>query len=201
MLESPKLRKILIVSDVIGGDAGRQVGDLIDKTPRRSATYGRFTVSQGIILDPEHPGEATVFAVVMDDLELRQFRSRLNESFPESIKETEAGPEVVTQLAEVGQVSVYPGTTVASVYVPEGPVPALKAEAGKRPPEGMTYLPAQPGVDPLDVPIISQNFNDRPLATPRPRKSIPPPVRRPQNDSSVVLVWVSTPRRDGPGLP
>ncbi len=200
LLESPKLRKILIVTDIVGGDAGRQVEDLIDKTPRRSATYGRFTVSQGIIIDPEHPGEATVFAVVMDDLELRQFRTRLNESFPESIKETEAGPEVVTQLAEVGQVSIYPGTTVASVYVPEGPVPALKSEPGKRP-EGMSLLPVHPGVDPLDVPIISENFTDRPVATPRPRRSIPPPVRRPQYDSSVVLVWVATPRRDGPGMP
>ena len=121
LLDNPNLRKVLIVTDVVG-DGDRQVGNLLEKTPRRNATYGRFTVSQGIVVDPDHPGDATVFAVVMDDHELQLLRKRLDQSFPENVAETEPRPEVVTELAEVGQVSVFPGTTVAiaNVIVPSG---------------------------------------------------------------------------------
>ena len=97
LLESPNLRKVLIVTDVVGGDAGRKVGGLLETTPRRNSTYGRFTVSQGIVIDPDHPGEATVFAVVLDDHELRQLRARLDESFPEKVTEADPRPEVVTE--------------------------------------------------------------------------------------------------------
>ena len=92
-------RKVLIVTDVIGGDAEREVGDLIEKTPRRSASYQRYTVTQEIVFDPEHPGEATVYAVVMDERELGQFRSRLRESFPTSVEEADPRPELLAGLS------------------------------------------------------------------------------------------------------
>jgi hypothetical protein len=197
LLESPNLRKVFIVTDILGGDAGRQVGDLIEKTPRRSSTYGRFTVSQGIVFDPDHPGEATVFAVVMDDQELGQFRAKLADSFHDSFREADARPEVVTELAEVGQVSVFHGTPVANVYVPEGPSPALKSELSGRRPNGFSLTAESPGVDPLrDVPVTSDNFTDRVVSNSRPRSPRPSPVRRSKTDPSVVLVWVATPRRE-----
>ncbi len=112
--------------------------------PRRTPSYGRFTVSQGIIVDPEHPGEATVYAVVMDAQELSALRAKLLEAFPANVEEAEPKPEVVTELAEVGRVSVFPGVTVADVFVPsEGPKTALKAEP-KRMPDAVRFESGMP---------------------------------------------------------
>ena len=120
---------MLIVTDIVGGHADRQVGELLEKTPRRTASFGRITVSQGIVIDPDHPGEATVFAVVMDDRELKTFQGELEQSFPSAVEESGPRPEVVTQLAEIGQVSILPGTTVADVLLPnERPSRALRTE-------------------------------------------------------------------------
>ena len=47
LLKSPNLRKVLIVTDVIGGDAGRQVGDLIKKTPRRRRRTASSSSARG----------------------------------------------------------------------------------------------------------------------------------------------------------
>lgn len=206
LLESPNLRKVLIVTDVIGGDASRQVGELIEKTPRRSATYGRLTVSQGILIDPEHPGEATVFAVVLDDHELAQFRAKLDESFPKAVQEAEPRSEVMTNLAEVGQVAVFPetGSNVANLIDPSVMLnTALKSEPRKF--GDLTRLvPEAPGVDPLQDTDASVDLEDplqepdRTAAADRNRDRATPRERRRPPDASVVLVWVATHRRDGP---
>jgi hypothetical protein len=112
MLENPGLHRVFVVADVIGGDADRQVGEFIDRTPRRHASYGRITVTQAITIDPEHPGRATVYAVLMDDLEVAELRAQLNRTFA-GVKESEPRHELMTQLADVGQVAVLPGTPVA----------------------------------------------------------------------------------------
>jgi len=212
-LESPNLRKVLIVTDVLGGDTGRQVGDLIETTPRRSATYGRFTVSQGILIDPDHPGDATVFAVVMDDQELRQLRARLDEAFPKVVRESEPPPEVVTDLAEVGQLAIFPGTAI-NVADLKDPVEmrntALKAEP-RRGAVVSRLVPETPGVDPLRD-SGSAGFLDAPPQEPDRAAAGPggrdgpagrgpsaPHPRPARQDASVVLVWVASGRRDGPG--
>ncbi len=71
---------------------------LVQKTPRTDAAYGRITVGQGIVIDPLHPQQATVFALVMNDQELRLFQKKLEQSFPERVEEAEADPVVVAQL-------------------------------------------------------------------------------------------------------
>ena len=118
MLDSPRLRRVFLVTDIIGEGTPDRVGELVQKTPRTDASYGRIIVSQGIVIDPLHPNEATVFALVMNEQELGHLRRRLEQSFPQRVEEAEADPIVVAQLAEVGQVAVMRGTPASSVVIP-----------------------------------------------------------------------------------
>jgi hypothetical protein len=211
LLDSPNLHKVLLVIDV-GGGADRKVGELLEKDPRRNSTFGRFTVSQGIVIDPDHPGEATVFAVVMDDVELRRFQDGLEKSFPEAVIEAEPRPELVTQLTQIGQVSVFTGTSVADLISPsETSRRALLAESRKRD-DPATYPRGFPGVGPANTGPRYAEANPSAAAHngPSPKSARPalgdqagtvePPLERPEPLApSVVLVWVTSPRRNGPG--
>ena len=115
LLDSPNLRKVFVVTDSFGGEADRHVGSILEKTPRRESAYGRMTVAEEIAIDPEHPGKATVYVVVLDDRELARLRAQLNRAFPGSVRENDSRPEVVTQLADIGQVAVLPGTPVTDL--------------------------------------------------------------------------------------
>jgi hypothetical protein len=132
MLDSPHLRRIFIVTDVLGGAARDRVEELVQKTPRTEASYGRITVSQGIVIDPRHPNEATVFALVMNEQEQRHFQRRLEQSFPQRVEDTEADPAVVTQLADIGQMTVLPGSPATEVVIPTdvSPQVALRTDPG-----------------------------------------------------------------------
>jgi hypothetical protein len=115
LLDSPNLHKVFVVTDVLGGNADRKVSEIVESTPRRRSTYGRITVAQGIVLDPEHPGKATVYAIVMDDREITELRGLLRNAFRSAVRESDPRPETVTQLADIGQVAVLPGTAVAEL--------------------------------------------------------------------------------------
>jgi hypothetical protein len=118
MLDNPHLRRVFIVTDVIGGEARSQVEDLVQTTPRTEASFAKIIVSQGIIIDPRHPNEATVFALVMNDQEQRLFQKKLEQSFPQRVQEVGADPVLVTQLTNIGQVAVLPGTRASEVVIP-----------------------------------------------------------------------------------
>lgn len=64
------VRRVLIVTDVI--DAPKQLAQILGGTARKSADFARIYVHQGLAIDPEHPEQATVFAVVMDGPERAQ---------------------------------------------------------------------------------------------------------------------------------
>jgi len=130
MLDSPHLTRTFIVLDVQGGATRDRVEELVQKTPRTEAAYGRITVSQGIVIDPRHPNEATVFALVLNEQELRHFQKKLEQSFPERVEDAAPDPGVVTQLADIGQVAVLPGSPATEVVIPSelSPRVALRTE-------------------------------------------------------------------------
>lgn len=151
LLDSPALHKVFVVTDVLGGGADERVGEILQNTARRHSLFGRITVAQGIIIDPEHPGKATVYAVVVDDQELGRLRDQLSKAFPTAVTEAPARPEVVTQLADIGQVSVFPGLPVADLIDPKiaEPKRALRALDRKDHKSKALVLPYAGDADPL----------------------------------------------------
>jgi hypothetical protein len=229
LLDSPTIRKVLFVTDIVGGRADRQVGELLERTPRRTATFGRITVTQGVVIDPAHPGEATVFAAVMDDEELKAFQGELNKSFPRAVEESGPRPELVTQLADIGQVAILHGTIVADVLLPnERPSRALRTEPRMGPDMKARLLVDDTMVgslsDPSTFDLPDPPPTERAGPTPEQERSGPHPSNRPgarvvdapaavpgiderqtlrrdRPPASVVLVWVATAhRKNGRGL-
>jgi hypothetical protein len=212
LLDSPRLRKVFIVTDVLGGGAVKQVGEILDKTPRHQSSYGRITVSQGIVIDPDNPGQATVFAVVMDDREQEQLHAKLRAAFQDTVKETEPRADVVTQLADIGQVAVLPGTPVAELRF-SGDLTALRDDRAKKPlVSSELYHDTAPEVDPLHNPEnrIGVRMADPAAAsekegpTPEQERSGPhPSLRRhdeePAASASAVAVAVAEARTGGAG--
>ena len=115
MIDSPNLKTMFFVVDSVGGQADQRVGELVDALPRADAMYACLTIVPDVVVDPKHPGRAKVFAVALTDPELRQVREKLNETFPHAVEESTPDPSVVTQLAEVSRVSLFPGTAVADL--------------------------------------------------------------------------------------
>jgi hypothetical protein len=144
LLDSPNLRTVYVISDTMGGRATRQVGEILDQIERKHAVYLRLQVGPEVAIDPEHPGAASVFAVLADDREQKLIRDRLRKEFPFEFEETAPKPESVTLLSEVSQVSVFPGKAVANVRVPEGPAPAMLAPQP-------TTIPLRPRVPGLEL--------------------------------------------------
>ncbi len=154
LLDSPQLRRVFIVTDVIGGGTSDVVEELVQKTPRTRAAYGRIIVTQGIVIDPLHPQKATVFALVLNEQELRNFQKKLEQSFPQRVEDAEADAIVVGQLAEAGQLSVLPGTPASEVLIPREVSPriaALRSDTTRQQPLETTQLAPPFGRPDLDA--------------------------------------------------
>lgn len=154
LFDAPYVHKVFVVSDALG-DADGKVGAVFERTPRRRADFGRMTVVQDVVVDPEHPGRASVYIAVVDDRELAELYDRVRQALPASTV-TEAGPrpELFARLADAGPLAVLSGTPVAelvdSKVLPRAPairsLPA-KDQQGKR-----LLFPGGDGSDPLSDP-------------------------------------------------
>lgn len=113
LLDDPRLRRVFLVADHMGQPVEQQVASLVERTTHRD--YFKITVSQGIVVDPRHPGKATVFAVVLDENELGPFRDRLKKSFSDRLQEDDVSPAVAMQLTDIGQVVSFPPDPVGDL--------------------------------------------------------------------------------------
>jgi hypothetical protein len=204
LLDSPRLRRVLIVTDIIGEGTLDRVEELVQKTPRTDAVYGRITVSQGIVIDPLHPSEATVFALVMNDQELDHFRKKLEQSFPKAVEEAEPDPIVVAQLGEVGGLTVLPGTPASSVVIPSTVSPriALRSDESLQQPAMETRVAAEFGRADLAA-AAAASQTQGPVAANRVESATaagnPPDMptliveslKRIHDPPEIVLVWVT----------
>lgn len=130
LLDDPRLRRVFLVADHLGQPSEQQVASLVERTTHRD--YFKITVAQGIVIDPAHPGKATVFAVVLDDNELGPFRNRLREAFSDRLEEQEVNPVVAMQLADIGQVVALPANPIGDLMIP-GSNMAFRAPDGGEP--------------------------------------------------------------------
>ena len=116
MLERPRVRRIVIVTDI--QDAPDLVQELIRDDARQTPEFGRISICQDIVVDADRAEPAEVFAVPMDGRVRRSFVDRLRRQFPGLVEEGESKPELVTQLSEVGRVAVFRGTEAAPLGEP-----------------------------------------------------------------------------------
>jgi hypothetical protein len=115
MLDNPAERRFFYIKDGADGKAQQQVASVVERTTRFG--FFKFTVSQGIVIDPRHPDQATVFTLLVSPKELGRLRDQLKEAFPDTIEETPANPGIVTQLADIGHVQEFAPAAPADVTI------------------------------------------------------------------------------------
>ncbi|QEH32851.1 hypothetical protein OJF2_13360 [Aquisphaera giovannonii] len=183
LMDDPSLRRAFLITDRIGGQAESRVASLVEKAAHRD--FYKVTVSQGIVFDPEHPGQATVFAVVVDEAELDPLRRGLEGEFGPTLEDIDLDPAVAMQLADIGQVVSLPARGAGDVAFPTEPM-ALRGPAGRRPtPEQERSSPAADLIVPGPAPSDRDARHARAAGGP----AIPPDRER----RLVVLLWVRRP--------
>ena len=115
MLDSPTERRFFLIKNGAEGKSQQQVASVVERTTRFG--FFKITVSQGIVIDPRHPDQATVFALLVNPKELGRLRDQLKEAFPDGIDETPADPGIITQLADIGRVQEFTPTAPADVTI------------------------------------------------------------------------------------
>jgi hypothetical protein len=202
-LDHPNLRRVFLVSDPGDGSDERQVANVVEQTTHYN--YYKITISQGIVIDPRHPEQATVFALVVDPRELDSLRDRLHVALKDRVEEEAAEPGAVTQLAHIDRVEACP--PVPAVDIPReafalrvgdagAPGEAPRADQGESA-EGPTRFQE------YSAPIAELLARKKPAGSgpgrsPRAsggQRPVGGPARPEDADQTlVVLVWVSRPR-------
>jgi hypothetical protein len=192
MLDRPGMSRILIVTDVIDPTARDRVHSLLRDSARKEVDFGRFTIAQGIVIDPEHPNHADVFAVVMDEPERQQFLSKVAHEFDSAtVQYTElvAEPRLATQLAQIGDIVVGKGQPAAGLIPHNDSLLALKPA----PSPDMAISPR--GIVPDSRNEHSQGGaggDVRPPAPSNVASKDPSPKAHGASKSVPVLVWVTS---------
>jgi hypothetical protein len=113
------VRRVVVLTDALDERALGRVDEALKRTHRRRADYARIDLTEGLIIDPAHPGEAVVFAVLAEPRELDLLVTNLRREFS-----GEPGPQptpapvpptVVTLLADVDRVSFREGEAASAL--------------------------------------------------------------------------------------
>ena len=140
LLDNPNKRRFFLVKNGRDGNAEQQVASVVERTTRFN--FCKITVSQGIVIDPRHPDQATVFAFLVNPNEVDRVLDQLKSVLPDAIEETPADPAIVTQLADIGQVQASAPVPLAEVMIPREDL-ALKTRV-----VGSVETAAHPGPTP-----------------------------------------------------
>jgi len=116
LLDNPNQRRLFRITDGGDGKALQQVASVLESTTRFG--FYKITISQGIVIDPRHPEEATVYAALVSAKSFDTLRERLTQALPDGVDESPVDPAVVTQLADIGQVRAFRSAPFGDVLIP-----------------------------------------------------------------------------------
>ena len=114
LLDNPNKRRFFLVKNWHDGNAEQRVASVVERTTRFN--FCKITVAQGIVIDPRHPDQATVFAFLANPNEVDRVLDQLKSVMPDAIEEAPADPMILTQLADISQVQASP--PLADVMIP-----------------------------------------------------------------------------------
>ncbi len=116
LLDNPNQRRLFRITDGGDGKALQQVASVLESTTRFG--FYKITIAQGIVIDPRHPEEATVYAALVNAKSFDTLRDRLAQALPDAVNESPVDPAVVTQLADIGQVRAFRSAPFGDVLIP-----------------------------------------------------------------------------------
>ncbi len=142
MLDNPSERRIFLVKNGGDGDTQQHIASAIERTTRFG--FYKITVSQGIVIDPRHPEEATVFALLVNPEEFGRLKDQLKVALQDRVEEEACEPRIVTQLAGITQVDALAPSPLGDVSISREAL-ALRTRAVSAGAESGTPGTATPG--------------------------------------------------------
>jgi len=100
-LDHPNLRRLFFIKNPRGSQVAQTVASIVEHTTRHG--FFKITISQGIVIDPRHPDQATVFALVVTPKDVDRLEDQLK-ALPGLFEEQPVEPGIATQLADARQV-------------------------------------------------------------------------------------------------
>lgn len=198
ILANRKVYRALIVTEAPDRDA-RQVRDLVERDPSRQPEFGRIALPAGLVVDPDQPGEAEVYSVVVDRDEVGPFLDRIRKVFPRMAVDAEPEPGLVTQLGEVGRATLF-GDDEGPARMGIPPATIRRAEVATKVgghPED--YVTVAPQAEPARVARgdFDQLHRDQPARGPRTPDRAEAPIAaglakaKTDDEPVTVLIWVA----------
>lgn len=215
LLDRPGIRRMTVVLDTLDPAQLAKIESAIDRSRPYNSPRAKFRIGQGMAVDPARPNEAVVYLVVIPEGESEDFRRTLESQAPEGAlaeDDKPASAELVTQLADIGQLELIRGKAAAELS-PNPPIDDPKIahkHDGDSEPVVIEPAPGNP-VGPKNVRrstadsthprSIEQRARDADEARQdRERRlaaaKLPAGEEQLAANSQVYLVWVTTP---GPG--
>ncbi len=114
-LDHPNLRRLFFVKNPHGEQTTQKVASIVERTTHHG--FFKITISQGIVIDPRHPDQATVFALAVSAKDLNKLQDQLKAALPDLFEEYPVEPSIVTQLADLGQVESFAAAPLAGVSI------------------------------------------------------------------------------------
>jgi hypothetical protein len=139
LLDNPHLRRTFFVTDQIDQPTLKNVASVVEQSTRHD--YFKITIAQGIVIDPRHPDQATVFALVLDESELTTLRGRLQNAFKDHVREDGVDPGVAAQLTDIGQVASFAPHPIGDVIIPQNRLSAILVKQDQPTPEQENSAP------------------------------------------------------------
>jgi hypothetical protein len=115
LLERPYRRRLFLTR--VGEDVKvrQKVVDAVERATR--SEFLKFSIAEGIVIDPRHPEQATVYAVLVNASELARLRGELKVALPDLVEEVTTDAAIVTQLADIGRVQSLVPIPLADVSI------------------------------------------------------------------------------------
>ena len=166
-LDDPSLKRFFLVRGGPNDESEQKVASVVEHTTHLD--FFKITVSQGIVIDPRHPDQATVFAFVLNPDQVDRFRDQLKVALPGMTEQQPLDPAIATQLVEISTVRSLPPASLARVEISRESI-ALRDKSG--------------------------NTSESTSGVETPRLGEAMTVERPREEPEsrvVVLVWVAGP--------
>jgi hypothetical protein len=164
VIELPHRRHVFLSKTGGDGKSQERLVNVVEHTTRFG--FYKISISQGIVIDPRHPEEATVFALLVNPNQLDRLREQLRVALPDLVEEPTADPAVVTQLADIDRIQTFASAPLGDVSIGRDDL-ALKVPLGS----GSTDADGQAAI------AVAQAVVDQPTAEQYRSAPLPIPAR------------------------
>jgi hypothetical protein len=148
LLGRADVKRLVVTLDSLAPDRVEKIDGLLHMVPRSDPVHARISLAPGISYDTDHPGDAVVFAAVLDDTEFANLQQRLEQHVGKAgLNEAPTPPSTIALLTEAHDITfseVLPSSTTLAVGESNSAIYGVRMRDGGE-------LPADAAPDPNEL--------------------------------------------------